>query len=119
MANKVKDLLRELEELQARQTYFEEERGSYGLRYFPFVEDFEKEILLEASGKISAIYEEKVRQKIKELAAMYEGKTEKLGYSFTWLTKVKSAADDEETEKILQDWLAELAEKKSAEIVKE
>ena len=39
----------------------------------------------------------------------------KLGYSFTWLTKLKSAADDAETEKILQDWLAELAEKKSAE----
>jgi len=39
----------------------------------------------------------------------------KLGYSFTWLRKLKSAADDAETEKILQDWLAELAQKKSAE----
>ena len=39
----------------------------------------------------------------------------KFGYSFTWLTKLKSAADDEETEKILQDWLKEISEKKSAE----
>ena len=36
----------------------------------------------------------------------------KLGYSFTWLRKLKSAADDTETEKILQEWLAELAQKK-------
>ena len=39
----------------------------------------------------------------------------KLSYSFTWLTKLKSAANDEEREKILQDWLDELAHKKSAE----
>ena len=44
-----------------------------------------------------------------------ESQPEKLGYSFTWLRKLKSAADDAETEKILQDWLAELAHKKSAE----
>ncbi len=36
----------------------------------------------------------------------------KLGYAFTWLRKLKSAANDDETEKILQDWLAELAQKK-------
>lgn len=41
-----------------------------------------------------------------------ENEPEKLGYTFTWLKKLKSAADDDETEKILQDWLAELAEKK-------
>ena len=40
---------------------------------------------------------------------------DKLGYSFSWLRKLKSVADDTETEKILQDWLAELEEKKSAE----
>ena len=33
----------------------------------------------------------------------------KLGYSFTWLRKLKSAADDDEREKILKAWLAELA----------
>ena len=41
-----------------------------------------------------------------------ENQPKKLSYSFTWLRKLKSAADDEETEKILQDWLAELAQKK-------
>ena len=41
-----------------------------------------------------------------------ENQQGKLGYSFTWLRKMKSAADDDETEKILQDWLAELTQKK-------
>ena len=43
----------------------------------------------------------------------------KLSYSFTWLTKLKTAANDAETEKILQDWLKEISEKKSAEVATE
>ena len=39
----------------------------------------------------------------------------KLGYAFTWLRKLKSAANGDETEKILQDWLKEISEKKPAE----
>lgn len=116
MTGKAKDILRDLEKLQTRQVYFEEGRGSYEqskyIRYFPFDEDFEKKYLLEAAEKISAIYEEKVRQKVKELATMYEGKTEKLGYIFTWLTKLKNANDDDDREQILKSWLAELEKKK-------
>mgnify|MGYP003571266277 CR=1 FL=1 len=116
MTDKAKDILRDLEKLQTRQSYFEEGRGSYEqsnyIRYFPFDEDFEKKYLLEAAEKISAIYEEKVRQKVKELAAMYEGKTEKLGYAFSWLKKLKCAASDDEREEILKDWLQEISEKK-------
>ena len=43
----------------------------------------------------------------------------KLGYSFTWLTKLKSAANNDEREKILKDWLKEISEKKSAEVAME
>ena len=60
---------------------------------------------------------------VKEFADIYadiqpvEEETDdvKLGYAFTWLRKVKSAANDDETEKILQDWLKEISEKKPAE----
>jgi len=37
----------------------------------------------------------------------------KLGYSFTWLRKLKSAANDAETEEILKNWLKEISEKKN------
>ena len=47
--------------------------------------------------------------------AEYTIKAGKLGYAFTWLMKLDNATDDDEREKILQDWLAEIAEKKSAE----
>ena len=40
------------------------------------------------------------------------GQQGKLGYSFSWLRKLKGATDDADTEKILKDWLAELAQKK-------
>ena len=46
--------------------------------------------------------------------AEYTLRAGKLGYAFTWLMKLNSAANDDEREKILQDWLKELAEKKSA-----
>gem|GEM_PF-2440488 len=39
----------------------------------------------------------------------------KLGYAFTWLMKLDGAKDDDEREEILQDWLKEISEKKSAE----
>ena len=47
--------------------------------------------------------------------AEYTIKAGKLGYAFTWLTKLGGAANDDEREKILQDWLKEISEKKSAE----
>ena len=119
MTDKKLEYLIEIDRLRGLQNYFNGEgytRAEYigkRLRFFPVDEDFEKKYLQEAADKISAVYEEKIWQKVQELSAEYEPK--KLGYSFTWLTKLKSAANDEETEKILQDWLAELAEKKSAE----
>ena len=48
-----------------------------------------------------------------------ENQQGKLGYSFTWLTKLKSAANDDEREQILKDWLKEISEKKSAEVATE
>ena len=116
-------ILKEIGELQARWLNFktdntmpllDKESGDFSLyRRFLNEEDFEKKYLQEAADKISAIYEEKIAEKVQELSAEYEPK--KLGYSFTWLTKLKSATDDAETEKILQDWLKEISEKKSAE----
>ena len=44
-----------------------------------------------------------------------ENQQGKFSYSFNWLRKLERAVNDEEREKILQDWLAELAHKKSAE----
>ena len=120
MENKEK-ILKEIGELQSRWLNFKTNDflplmvDDKVVRYRKFLneKDFEKKYLQEAADKILAVYEEKIWQKVQELSAEYEPK--KLGYSFTWLTKLKSAANDEETEKILQDWLAELAEKKSAE----
>lgn len=121
MTSEAKKILQDLKKLQDRQCFFEANKGitlqiGY-VREFLFDEDFEKKYLQEAADKISAIYEEKIAEKIKELSAEYEPK--KLGYSFTWLRKLKSATDDADTEKILQDWLAEIAEKKSAEVATE
>ena len=119
MTSEAKKILQELKKLQDRQYYFEAGKGNRSqigyVREFLFDEDFEKKYLQEAADKISAIYEEKIFKKFKELAAICENEENqqgKLGYSFTWLTKLKSAANDDEREKILQDWLAELAEKK-------
>ena len=123
MVDKKTEVFLEIEHLKAMQDYFVGEgqtRESYSgrpLRFFPVVEDFEKKYLQEAANKISAIYKEKIFEKVEEYAAICENEESqqgKLGYSFTWLRKLKSATDDAETEKILQDWLAELAEKKSA-----
>ena len=115
------EILKEIGELQARWLNFktdntmpllDKESGDFVLyRRFLNREDFEKKYLQEAADKISAIYEEKIFEKIKELSAEYEPK--KLGYSFTWLTKLKSAANDDEREEILQDWLKEISEKKN------
>ena len=121
MTSEAKKILQDLKKLQDRQYYFEAGKGNCSqigyVREFLFDEDFEKKYLQEAADKISAIYEEKIVEKVQELLAEYKPK--KLSYSFTWLTKLQSAANDEETEKILQDWLAELAEKKSAEVATE
>ena len=124
MANKEK-ILEEIGDLQARWLNFKtdntmhllDEKSGDFIMYRRFLnrEDFEQKYLQEAADKISAIYEEKIFEKVKEYAAICEGEKNqqgKLGYSFTWLMKLQSASDDEETEKILQDWLAELAEKK-------
>ena len=46
--------------------------------------------------------------------AEYTIKAGKLGYAFTWLMKLDGAADDNEREQILKDWLKEISEKKSA-----
>ena len=124
MENKEK-ILKEIGELQSRWLDFNTNDfltllvDDKVVRYRKFLneKDFEKKYLQEAADKISAVYEEKIWQKVQELSAEYEPK--KLGYSFTWLTKLKSAADDEETEKILQDWLKEISEKKSAEVATE
>ena len=126
------EILKEIGELQARWLNFktdntmpllDKESGDFVLyRRFLNREDFEKKYLQEAADKISAIYEEKIFKKFKELVAIYENEENqqgKLGYAFTWLMKLDSAADDEEREKILQDWLAELAEKKPAEVATE
>ena len=121
MTSEAKKILQDLKKLQDRQYYFEAGKGNCSqigyVREFLFDEDFEKKYLQEAADKISAIYEEKIRQKVQELSAEYEPK--KLGYSFTWLRKLKSATNDAETEKILQDWLKEISEKKSAEVATE
>ena len=119
------EILKEIGELQARWLNFKTtdclplmvDGKVVQYRKFLNEQDFEKKYLQEAADKISAIYEEKIAEKIKELSADYEPK--KLGYSFTWLRKLKSATDDADTEKILQDWLAEIAEKKSAEVATE
>ena len=111
MTSGAKKILQDLKMLQDRQYYFEAGKGNCSqigyVREFLFDEDFEKKYLQEAADKISAIYEEKIAEKIKELSAEYEPK--KLGYSFSWLRKLISAADDEETEKILRDWLKEIS----------
>ena len=122
------EILKEIGDLQARWLNFktdntmpllDKESGDFALyRRFLNREDFEQKYLQEAADKIAAIYEDKIFKNFKELAARYENEKNqqgKLGYSFTWLTKLKSAANDEETEKILQDWLKEISEKKSAE----
>ena len=124
MENKEK-ILKEIGELQSRWLDFNTNDfltllvDDKVVRYRKFLneKDFEKKYLQEAADKISAVYEEKIWQKVQELSAEYEPK--KLGYSFTWLTKLKSAANDDEREKILQDWLKEISEKKSAEVATE
>ena len=82
----------------------------------PDMETFLEEIIENADEAIIHLVKEfaDIYADIQPSEAEYTIKAGKLGYAFTWLTKLGGAADDDEREKILQDWLAELAEKKSA-----
>ena len=83
----------------------------------PDMETFLEEIIENADEAIIHLVEEfaDIYADIQPSEAEYTIKAGKLGYAFTWLTKLGGASDDEEREKILQDWLKELAEKKTAE----
>ena len=67
------------------------------------------EAIIHLVKKISDIYAD-----IQPSETEYTIKAGKLGYAFTWLTKLGGAADDNEREQILKDWLKEISEKKSA-----
>lgn len=61
----------------------------------------------------------KLAQEFAEIESLNEENQQgKLGYAFTWLKKLKNATD-EEREQILRNWLAEISEKKSAEVATE
>ena len=80
------------------------------------METFLEEIIESADEAIIHLVKEfaDIYADIQPSEAEYTIKAGKLGYAFTWLVNLGGAKDDNEREKILQDWLKELEEKKSA-----
>ena len=73
---KAEEIIREINLLRNRQGYFTSEVGHSSndgfIVEFRYQNDFEREILNEASQKIADIYEENIRKKIQELAKAYD-----------------------------------------------
>ena len=83
----------------------------------PDMEIMLEEIIKNADEAIIHLVEEfaDIYADIQPSEGEYTVRAGKLGYAFTGLVNLGGAKDDDEREKILQDWLKEISEKKSAE----